>query len=167
MSLFTQIVSLFGSQTSEENINNKSEFNEFLKDLKLIKLPEDVVMLTDKVVVDEAKNLYSILKSIDYKSHMDRYKKNEWNSWEISILMDMYNRGKDFKLHDVNDVMLKDILALSFDDLTALVKGLVRKYEKNVNMENGKHLLIKQKIWNASEVSALLLYLHKFNTEVK
>ena len=138
--------------------------NDFVRDLKLIRLPEDVVNLTDKVVLEECKEIYSALRALDYKKNITKYNELEWNSWEVSLLMDMYNRNLDFKLHDIKEVLTPDILKLSFSDLTANVKGLVRKYEKSVNMEKGKLLLKKQKIWSAKEISSILYYLVIFKS---
>lgn len=161
MGFFDFFSSLFGDTKKSEV---SSQFNEFLKDLKLIKLPEEVVMLTDKVVLEECKEIYSTYKSIDYKnSNKKRYEDKEWNSWEVSYLMDMYNRKKDFKLHDISEVLNEDVLELSFDDLSSNIRSIVKKYERSVDMTRGKHFLVKQKIWTAREISLILLYLHKFN----
>ena len=153
---------LFGDSSDSKRSDSSLDLDKYKIDLKLVKLPEEVVMLTNKVVLEEGKSIYSTFRAIDYKINRKRYNDNEWNSWEISLLLDMYNRNLDFNFSDVNEVLSNDVLTISMEDLSTTVKGLVRKYETNVNMENGKLLLQRQKIWSGKEVSIILYYLNKF-----
>ena len=153
---------LFGDSSDSKRSDSSLDLDKYKIDLKLVKLPEEVVMLTNKVVLEEGKSIYSTFRAIDYKINRKRYNDNEWNSWEVSLLLDMYNRNLDFNFSDINEVLSNDVLTISMEDLSTAVKGLVRKYETNVNMENGKLLLQRQKIWSGKEVSIILYYLNKF-----
>jgi len=128
-----------------------------------LSLPSQMEKMSKKEIVDISKKIFESYKIFDYKK-MDVYDldKKEWHTWQVSFLFMMYKNGQEFFIPNQNDVFHTFVTNASANDMKSFMKGLIKKYENNVNVSEKKDALCKEYLWSNRDISILFYFLANY-----
>lgn len=135
------------------------------KELVKIKLPKVIETMDHKDLRSHAEELMKTYKALDYqeksRKELDQI---EWNSWEVSIIIMMYKNDFALFVPQYKKFFPKDIVDNSVYSLEFRLHPLFDKYKKEVTLTGSEVYLKDQVIWSSFEMSVLLLFLSKYQS---
>lgn len=126
-------------------------------------LPNQIEKMSKSEVVNITRKVYDSFKIFDYKKmDLNELEKKEWHTWQISFLLKMYKENLEFFIPNQNEVFHPFLLKASDSDMKSFVKGLMRKYQNQVNISEKKDSLCKEYAWSNKDISILFYFLANY-----
>lgn len=155
---------IFGNK-DDNNSQKAQAIKNLHKELVKIRLPKVIETMDHKDLRTHAEQLMKTYKALEYK---EKSRKEldaiEWNSWEVSIIIMMYKNDFALFVPQYKKFFPSDIADSSVYSLEFRLHPLFEKYKKEVTLTGSEVYLKDQVIWSSFEMSVLLLFLSKYQS---
>lgn len=131
-------------------------------------LPVPIEKMSTSQITEIARKIFASYRTFDYKhASMRKLEEKEWHTWQVSILLMVFKRSEELLIYDQEDVFHNFFLEASDNDIKSLMKDVIRKYEKYVEIFQVKDSLCREYIWSAKEVSIIFYFLANYKRYIK
>lgn len=130
-----------------------------------IKLPSGILKIPKiEIQTTIPKKIFQVYETLDYKKNLTEFNKEQWHTWQMSLLLRVYQLNLDFFIPKPKEVFPEDILSMSDKALKEYVDKIVSKYDIEVESFRSKDDLCNDVRWKGIEVGILFYFLSKYKT---
>lgn len=122
-----------------------------------IEFPKNIEQMSSSSLSQIVKSMFDTYKALDYaKKSGNALEKQEWHSWQVSILLVFLKVYQNFFVPHEKDIFHSSILSLDNEQMKNDMQKIFKKYVNNVNPKKSRDALSNEVIWSAREVSLIL-----------
>ncbi len=146
-----------------EEIEEQQALAKFHSALKKIQMPKVISEMNHKDLRSYGEDLLKTYKAIGYhdkKKH--ELEEIEWNSWEVSIIIQMYKEDFALTVPQYKEIFPKYLADNTVHSLETKLHPIFNKYSKEITLTGSEKYLKDTVIWSSYEMSVLLLFLARY-----
>ena len=144
----------------QEATSDETFISHGILDFDSLNFPQKIEEMDSHLLFQACYKVFESFRALDYVHKSDhQLDKIEWHSWQVSLLLCLLKKDRNFFIPNHEKLFNKQILECTDEQVSEHMLKILRKYEQSVQTDKTRDDLSNDIIWTSLEVSFIFYYM--------